>query len=314
MDDAVAAMLQTLNDGFPPVERMTAIEARAAVAARRQPVLQPRRRRDDPRRTHRRTWPGRSRSGSTNRTDHDGARPSSSSTAADSSCATSRVTTGSVESLPRNTVSRRRLGRLPAGPGTPGARRRRGRLRGLSTGWSSTRSASASTRRASPSRATVPAATSPPSQPDVPQARYPDARGPGAALSGDRPVVRDRELPHPRHRLLQHPRGHAVVLAAVPRWRRPSASRRRFVAPARADSLAGLPPAIVVTAELDPLHSEGVAYAAMLRAAGVPVVHRDFPGLFHGFLTMMPFAPAVAARELLWATSRALAARTARHE
>jgi acetyl esterase len=80
------------------------------------------------------------------------------------------------------------------------------------------------------------------------------------------------------------------------------------VAPARADSHAGLAPALVVTAELDPLRSEGVAYAATLRAAGVPVVHRDFPGLFHGFLTMMPFAPAVAARALLWADVRDLLA------
>jgi acetyl esterase len=79
-----------------------------------------------------------------------------------------------------------------------------------------------------------------------------------------------------------------------------------LVAPARANSHAGLPPALVVTAELDPLHSEGVAYARQLRAAGVPVVHRDFPGLFHGFLTMMPFAPAVAARELLWTDLRRL--------
>ena len=73
-----------------------------------------------------------------------------------------------------------------------------------------------------------------------------------------------------------------------------------LVAPGRAESHAGLPPALVVTAELDPLHSEGAAYARRLRAAGVPVVHRDFPGLFHGFATMMPFAPGASARDLLW--------------
>ena len=38
MDDGVAAMLRTLNDAFPAVEPMSAAEARAAVAARRQPV------------------------------------------------------------------------------------------------------------------------------------------------------------------------------------------------------------------------------------------------------------------------------------
>jgi len=79
-----------------------------------------------------------------------------------------------------------------------------------------------------------------------------------------------------------------------------------LVAPARAESHTGLPPALVVTAELDPLHSEGAAYARRLRAAGVPVVHRDFPSLFHGFVTMMPFAPGAAARELLWTDLREL--------
>ena len=72
-----------------------------------------------------------------------------------------------------------------------------------------------------------------------------------------------------------------------------------LAAPGRAPSLAGLPPAVVVTAGLDPLHDEGVAYADALREAGVRVVHRDYPGMFHGFLTMLAFAPAVAARELL---------------
>jgi acetyl esterase len=77
-----------------------------------------------------------------------------------------------------------------------------------------------------------------------------------------------------------------------------------LVAPGRARSLADLPPAVVVTATLDPLHDEGAAYARQLSSAGVPVVHRDFRGLFHGFLTMLAFPPAVAGRDLLWSDMR----------
>lgn len=81
-----------------------------------------------------------------------------------------------------------------------------------------------------------------------------------------------------------------------------------LVAPARAESLEGLPPAIVVTAGFDVLYSEGVSYSQKLRAADVPVTHRDYPGLFHGFITMMPFVTGAAARELLWADMRRLLA------
>ncbi|WP_232068887.1 alpha/beta hydrolase [Mycobacterium mantenii] len=79
-----------------------------------------------------------------------------------------------------------------------------------------------------------------------------------------------------------------------------------LVAPARASSHAGLPPAVIVTAGLDPLHSEGCDYARQLRNAGVPVVHRDFPGLFHGFMTMQSFPPAASAQHLVWADLRQL--------
>lgn len=72
-----------------------------------------------------------------------------------------------------------------------------------------------------------------------------------------------------------------------------------LVAPARADSHASLPPAVIVTAGLDPLHTEGCGYARRLRSAGVPVVHRDFPGLFHGFMTIASFGPAVSALGLV---------------
>ena len=79
-----------------------------------------------------------------------------------------------------------------------------------------------------------------------------------------------------------------------------------LVAPARAASHEGLPPAIVVTAGFDVLHSEGLGYADRLRAANVAVLHRDYPGLFHGFVTIMPLQAGAAARDLLWADMRAL--------
>ncbi|WP_406815702.1 alpha/beta hydrolase [Mycobacterium sp. M23085] len=79
-----------------------------------------------------------------------------------------------------------------------------------------------------------------------------------------------------------------------------------LVAPARADTHAGLPPAVIVTAGRDPLHSEGCDYARRLRGAGVPVVHRDFPGLFHGFMTIQAFPPAASAQQLVCADLREL--------
>ncbi len=59
-----------------------------------------------------------------------------------------------------------------------------------------------------------------------------------------------------------------------------------YASPLHAESLAGLPPTVVVVAGHDPLRDEGVAYAEALRHAGVPVVQRYFEGGVHGFMTM----------------------------
>ena len=56
-----------------------------------------------------------------------------------------------------------------------------------------------------------------------------------------------------------------------------------YAAPAAAESLAGLPPAIVLTAEYDVLRDEGRSYAERLQAAGIPATHLDYAGMTHLF-------------------------------
>jgi acetyl esterase len=67
------------------------------------------------------------------------------------------------------------------------------------------------------------------------------------------------------------------------------------VSPLCVPDLSGLPAAIVVTCEHDPLRDQGEAYAQRLREAGVPTNARREQGLVHNFLLLDSISPACAA-------------------
>ncbi len=109
-----------------------------------------------------------------------------------------------------------------------------------------------------------------------------------------------------------------VAFTDTPMWSRAQAAKSweyylggnpadQYAAPARAEDLAGLPPAYVVTCELDPLRDEGITYGLRLLAAGVSVELHSYPGAFHGAM-LVPGAAVVQRMqgELVDALNRAL--------
>jgi acetyl esterase len=63
-----------------------------------------------------------------------------------------------------------------------------------------------------------------------------------------------------------------------------------YASPLRAD-LSGLPPALVLTAEFDPLRDQGAAYVDALRAAGTPAELIDYRDSIHGFISVPGVSP-----------------------
>jgi acetyl esterase len=113
----------------------------------------------------------------------------------------------------------------------------------------------------------------------------------GPAIAGQVLIypATDFAMTHPSH---SEPETSILLTHSVIRWFRDhylngAADVHDWRAsPARARTMAGLPPAYVLTVGADPLRDEGDEYAQRLKEAGVAVTHRTFPGQFHGFFTM----------------------------
>ena len=121
------------------------------------------------------------------------------------------------------------------------------------------------------------------------------------------PVLNLAEMETESHRLFAE--GYVIGGAAHEFTRdayvpNPADRRRPYASPLLADDLMDLPPALVITAEFDPLRDEGEMYARKLAAAGVRTRATRYEGVPHAFL----YAPAAMSRKTDGALDEAAAA------
>lgn len=87
--------------------------------------------------------------------------------------------------------------------------------------------------------------------------------------------------------------------------REPALVSLPYVSPAMADDLRGLPPALIITAEYDPLCAQGETLAARLQQAGVDTTHTRYDGAIHGFATFpVPMRDQALLQIAQWLQSR----------
>ncbi len=78
----------------------------------------------------------------------------------------------------------------------------------------------------------------------------------------------------------------------IEKYRGAAALTDPLISPLHAADLGGLPAAIIVTADADPLRDDGIRYAQRLREAGVPVRLENYLGMPHAFLSLASLCPA----------------------